>query len=256
VKNIAFFGGFALALVLAVDFGSGAARAQSTSNQWQGVYAGINIGAAKNHDTGLNTCTNPSGVVYGAGCFVPAYGITSAPGGIAGVQVGYNWQFGRWVVGPELDYDASTMSGRVTNSGPILCVTNPPAAGTFNSRESIGSFGTARLRVGVTLSPKALLYATAGYALANANLVTRYDFSSTGGSTYNASVNTQRSGFAEGLGGEWQVSPRTSVKLEVLEFYLRSIGVNPPQSPFLGYFAGKNFEFHGAVLRAGVNIKI
>ena len=99
---------------------------------WSGPYVGVHVGglfADFENDVPLN----PG----------PA---DDASGLIAGVQAGYNWQFGRWVAGVEADVSS-------------IDIEADSAAGSFE--EDV--MGTLRLRGGVAFD-RVLLYATAGAA--------------------------------------------------------------------------------------------
>lgn len=108
---------------------------------WSGFYAGGQLGYA-----------DVDGDVAG-GDTVDGYG------GTYGVHAGYNWGFGNWVVGTELEYDWADID---LDGGP----------------DGIDSIARLKLRAGYDLG-QALLYATAGPAYANAE-IGGSDFSDTG----------------------------------------------------------------------------
>lgn len=73
-----------------------------------------------------------------------------------GAHLGYNAQFGRVVVGAEVDYD--------------FAKTDDPTSCIFiggNCETSINALSSARLRLGLTLRDNILLYGTGGLAIAN-----------------------------------------------------------------------------------------
>jgi outer membrane immunogenic protein len=95
---------------------------------WAGPYVGANLGYAWGDVT--NSIASPSGV-------------------IGGVQAGYNWQFGQWVVGLE---------GDIQGSG---------ASDTFAAwKFSNPWFGTLRGRGGFAMN-NILIYGTGGLAFGN-----------------------------------------------------------------------------------------
>jgi outer membrane immunogenic protein len=90
-------------------------------------------------------------------------------GGVFGFGGGYNWQYGAWVGGVEVDYGfsdekdnqsfsfescTSTMSGLSKQS--ISC------DGSISLNSKIDALGSARLRVGYLFTPNLLAYGTAG----------------------------------------------------------------------------------------------
>lgn len=230
------------------------AVAQPTpSPNWRGFDAGLDLGGVQNHDTGKSTCAH-NGTVEAIGCSISAYGQLNSNGFLAGAQFGYNWQEDRLVVGPEVDFDSTSLSGSVNFPGPIAYVGGGGSAGTFNASESVLWLATARVRFGYALSPATLLYVTGGYAEANVNTKSNFAFSSI---RYPADVNSTRHGWTEGVGAEWKLTPNASLKLEALSFNLPNYVTSATALPVpFGYTAGKNFEFHGSLLRAGVNWKI
>jgi outer membrane immunogenic protein len=78
---------------------------------WTGWYAGVNGGGGWENTTW--TFTAPQFFATAAGQSFS----TNPNGGIAGWQIGYNYQFGNWVVGGELMGDWANLSNKVT--GPV-----------------------------------------------------------------------------------------------------------------------------------------
>jgi outer membrane immunogenic protein len=77
---------------------------------------------------------------------------------IPGGQVGYNRQCGQLVFGVEADFNHA---GFETNSVWVDPTT------TIHLRDEVNWFGTVRGKVGVVISPNAMIYATGGWAYAN-----------------------------------------------------------------------------------------
>jgi outer membrane immunogenic protein len=113
-------------------------------------------------------------------------------GAIFGFGVGYNLDFGSFVVGPEADI------GMLTNDGQL------------NMKDSVDAdydwFATGRLRAGVDLDGT-LLYATGGVAGLNAEFNDRNENDSQGVTFW---------GWTVGGGVEHMISERLSVRLEGL----------------------------------------
>lgn len=102
----------------------------STGGDWQGGYAGVQLG-------------------YGFGEFSVDTDDFDADGIVGGLHLGYNWDLGDWVVGPELQYDAGDLS--------------------FDDEDGEGSFDNIarlKMRAGRDLG-QGLLYGSAGLAYTN-----------------------------------------------------------------------------------------
>jgi outer membrane immunogenic protein len=122
---------------------------------WAGFYLGGNagVGLGRNSTTTNVATTIPPTVFY-------TEQINLAPlGVIGGVQAGYNWQSGNFVVGVEVDVQLAGEKDSQTCA--TSCV---PLAGNFTFIEQkLTWFGTARGRLGYAAGP-ALFYATGGLA--------------------------------------------------------------------------------------------
>jgi outer membrane immunogenic protein len=94
-------------------------------------------------------------------------------GSLFGGQAGYNWQYGRWVAGFELDVSAANLKG-VSNA--VTSPSGPSATATRYYADDVKYLGTARARFGVAPFAgccwNALLYGTAGLAWERVNRTT------------------------------------------------------------------------------------
>lgn len=107
--------------------------ATPVSGDWSGAYGGLQLG-------------------YGFGEFDPDptnIGELDSDGVVGGFHLGYNWDFGQWIAGAELQYDASDLS-----------VDDGTTSGNFD--------GIARLkgRMGYDLG-NSMVYGSAGVAYTN-----------------------------------------------------------------------------------------
>jgi outer membrane immunogenic protein len=244
---------FAAQLTLA-----GKADAQTPVNTWTGLYLGGNVGALRNRDTGTTSCITPTGTLNGTGCSIPTFGASTGTGGSAGGQIGYNWQFNRFVAGAEFDIQNSTEQGKSAFNGAIPCYGGGFAPNiSYSTKNSITTLGTERLRVGFLASPKTLIYLTGGFAQGRANLQSVFVNNLTPATLYPLNVTLAENGTTEGLGVEWKTQPRMSVKAELLLVELHNATPYVFNAPGVtsGFQYGKDFEFHGALLRAGFNWK-
>ena len=145
------------------------APAVSPAVNWSGFYIGAVGGYAS------ETGSDPLGI----------------RGGFGGATVGYNWQFGQFVVGLEGDGTFGDVSKTATVNG-------------VTATAKVDSFSTIRGRAGVAVD-QVLFYGTAGLALADTKITTA-----------TASASNTQTGFAAGTGVEWMFAPRWSLKAEYL----------------------------------------
>lgn len=142
----------------AAQAGDGAPSAYS----WTGVYFGGHVGYGSADTHWKNENINP----YSAFC---AFCAITLPGekfssndAVAGGQIGYNFQFGSWVVGPEVAF-----------SGTGLTDDHPISSGAFNSpasttlRSNVSDILTVTGRLGYSFNDRFLVYAKGGFASAD-----------------------------------------------------------------------------------------
>ena len=181
---------------------------------WTGFYAGANLGGEFMRDR-----ANVGGVV----------GALNAGSLFGGVQAGYNWQTGPWVLGVEGDIGY----GRPSKTGLF-------GATTFKTQEGVN--GTLRARAGYAID-RTLVYGTGGLAVAN--------FSSTAtniGGTQR--VEATRAGYAIGAGIEHAVTNNISVKGEYLYENFGSM-----RSNFVAPAVASRQTLSDHIVRVGVNYK-
>lgn len=245
--------GAALAFAWALAVLPATAGAQQPPMNWSGVYVGVNIGGIINHDAGGNECFF-HGTRDGYGCAdEDGIGHMNPSGFLGGAQLGWNWQTGSFVIGPEIEYDGVSDTGSTYFHGfiPEYGFSLPPSdLTTFTASESITSLQSERVRVGWALG-SGLVYLTGGWAQGNVTVASNYAFTAEG---YPGMTSTQREGTIEGIGGEWAIARHVSMKAEVLDYNLQPISTMYPSSfGANGYTAGKDFYFHGQIARLGFN---
>ncbi len=265
-----FIGGVVLA---AVAGGSVAAvaeplRAEASSAvdalpafTWRGFHVGFNFGGGVGLGAALPGYRTGEELRPDAAWALPP----ARPGGVlGGVQAGYDYAFGKLVVGLEADWHAAGLSG---GSRAIGAGAEPPAA--VASRRAIDWFGTLRGRIGYALLPRLLVYGTGGLAYGGGgNLFTYADARRREGESLN---NPTRLGFAVGGGLEWAFRPDWSARLDYLYVDLaRSPGhvarlegeeeaapaeekEGRPKLPAFATLAGYSNRFHA--IRAGINYR-
>lgn len=204
----------------------------AASPTFAGAYIGLNAGAAWG-SSGYATdpgcppdavdavfCNSGSpSASNGAAVANSGTGTLSSSGFTGGIQGGYNWQVGNIVFGGEGDFGAFSFSKSVNPAGVFPFAF---AGTTYALNESMSTdwLITLRGRLGVTVMPQLLLYATAGIALTDFSFASSYSDNATGGGlpggTGSTSVSNVRTGWTIGGGGEWMLDSRWSIKAEYL----------------------------------------
>nr|WP_024512901.1 outer membrane beta-barrel protein [Bradyrhizobium sp. ARR65] len=171
---------------------------------WTGGYIGGHVGGGY----GRTSFSDPYGPsIYGDVVDTPAF--------LVGGQIGYNWQWERWVFGVELEGSRAVSDG--TNT--CLAFSSAVVIATCNAGPSFLATGTAR--VGYTLGPQGhtLAYVKAGAAwqnnrgaIVNHNEFRHGDFA--GFPRYSTRLDDGRFGATIGVGIEQQLTPAWSVNFE------------------------------------------
>jgi outer membrane immunogenic protein len=157
-------------------------------------------------------------------------------GGVAGGQIGYNWQSGNWVLGLETDIQWSGQDGSAvflcsaisaTATGPCLPGLATPGAGGTSVllSEKLQWFGTFRGRLGLLWTPSVMGYVTGGLAYGSIQTQATLNVVNPAGAIVpalfsNKSTNT---GFAVGAGIEGRITGNWTGKIEYLYMDLGSI---------------------------------
>ncbi len=221
---------------------------------WSGFYVGANVGYGwGNADTFFNPL--PS-----ATTFVNLLPQTLGPdpkGVLGGLQAGYNWQSGKFVLGVETDIQASDIHGSTVVT-PIIQNTGLPFPGAafLSASQRIDWLGTLRLRAGFTPVDRLLLYVTGGLAYGDVSYNATTDFRPVGTTQYLASFRNTKTGWTAGAGAEWAFAQNWSAKVEYLYVDLgnasATVNAIPLLPPFQVAYTWKTTEH---IARVGVNYK-
>ena len=254
---IAFFACGVLALTALggpepIDYKSSkeVAPAPSCDYIWTGFYIGANLGY------GLGDADTRFEPLPDAASFFALEPRTLHPdpaGVIGGAQIGYNHQWGKFVLGAEADFQGSGMDG-TDRFAPIVDINGVPDAGTFlEARERTDWFGTARVRVGFTPVCRLLVYATGGLAYGDVNYSAITHFNTI---VYPTSFDRVKAGWTAGGGLEYALTRRWSLKAEYLYYDLgdESSTANgaPLRPPYQVHY---NWDTTAHIARAGLNFK-
>jgi outer membrane immunogenic protein len=246
-------GRFCLAGLVAIASTVGAASAADLPAQfytkapppvvyvWTGFYAGLNLGGSwgQQHSSLRSTAT-------GAALLTNSLDLD---GVIGGGQVGYNWQFNRWLLGLEADIQGSGQraDGAFATPGALICglacVLVPGDSIAYQDR--LDWFGTMRGRVGWVMD-RWVPYVTGGLAYGQGTIG---GTATVGGAATAFNTTKDYVGWTVGGGAEWAFADHCSAKVEYL--YI-DFGRGPtiPLSPALNITTGHMTDNIG---RVGVN---
>jgi outer membrane receptor protein involved in Fe transport/opacity protein-like surface antigen len=221
---------------------------------WAGYYLGANIGyswGGSNTDAIFNDYAGSS--LFGTSASANFSGI------VGGAQTGYNWMFGRWLAGIEADI-------QYADRGPtpaFFCpgtVCNPfgPVSASIDQGYEVEWFATLRGRIGVAVTPEALLYVTGGPAFAEFVAGgTTSSFDATGAAAISPFYTLHtKVGWAAGAGAEAHISGPWAAKIEYLHMdfgTVSSTAINDLSSPLVNV----NFNSHitDNIIKVGLNFK-
>ena len=213
----------------------------SFAYNWTGFYIGANVGGhfAKDEISTTSFGFPGSAVIDGTS------GTSLSPSGIlAGLQLGYNWQVGRFLLGIEVD--ANWLGGSASRSlsfGPPI---NPIDVMTNSSKAQF--LTTVRPRVGVVLD-RWLFYVTGGLAFETFITNDTFTFPSAASLT---GVDTRRTRTGETIGGgvEYAVLDSWTVKFEYLYVTFGSIDTDILELPIRVHH-----QYSDNVARVGLNYR-
>jgi opacity protein-like surface antigen len=239
--------------------------------EWTGIYFGVNAGygwAQGSSNTAFaggssTTIFLSSPSPLGPGAFFPPgattplgatelggaglFGSSSPRGGIAGGQIGFNWQAGRVVFGAELDAQWSGQQNTVS----VICSGRPCTA---NESVKIRSLTTGRARVGLAFD-WLMPYVTAGGALFNA----RDDLTVTVGglSASFPPLTGTTLGWTAGAGVDVALSSNWSARFEYLHIRANGITSSVLIPGVLGNgTAAETASYRDNIVRVGLNYRI
>ena len=184
---------------------------------WTGFYVGVNAGYGFHNNSNNNSVFVPAGTfaTAPAAAGTLTFGDSGQDGFVGGGQVGYNYQFGSFVVGAEADIQWADLGGNNRTVGV-------PAGfpGTFIPAGTPGGvdwFGTVRGRAGFAFD-RALIYATGGFAYGGGGTNNNNNFNG----VFSSKNNSSRSGYAVGAGVEYAFTNNLTLGVEGLYVNLGS----------------------------------
>jgi outer membrane immunogenic protein len=246
----------------------------ASAYDWTGFYIGVNVGGSLTRAsttsstdcpaTGGYFCSGGLGLTNQAAISADGSGVFNGGAPTGGGQVGFNWQYGGFVVGPELDFESfqAKTSSNVSRQYP------PPNAVVglgYNIQTSTSTdwLFTSRLRAGWAIN-NVLLYATGGLALTDltvSNSYTDNDLANTPGpveATGNSKSSQLQPGWTVGGGLEAALYRNWTVKVEYLFVDLGSLSttntVTNPTSPGENHITTSS-DLTSQIIRAGMNYR-
>ena len=206
----AFVASSAMAADLPIRKGSAAPPPEAAFLDWSGIYVGghIGYGYAEADIAGLGNQLLR----------------LDSEGFLGGVQGGWNYQMGRFVLGAELDFSFADINSNNSNNA------------TGNVSSSTPWIATATTRLGYTWD-RFLVYGKVGAAFA------QFDYN-----INNVAASETRVGYALGAGLEWLIAGNWSAKAEYNYLDFGSSSVN---------FNGANLDIDQriSVIKAGINYR-
>jgi outer membrane immunogenic protein len=204
----------------------------SGSFNWNGFYAGLNVGGAWTSDS--VTFNNPFGSAQFSASNLDTSGV------VGGGQIGYNWQCTWWLLGVEADFQGTSLSKSVEAFDAVTST-----AASFES--SMPWFGTVRGRAGWLATPCLLIYGTGGFAYGEVENSARF-LTTPGPGVLETSSSSVRTGWTAGAGVEYALSKCWTVKVEYLFVDLGSRSFGTPVT-------NVELDQNTQMVRAGVNFK-
>ena len=235
------------------------------AQSWTGFYVGISGGyGATSKDLSISGPDAVSAAILSRG-LAPLSIETSSGGGLFGGQVGYNWQFGSFVVGPEADIYWSGISKTSSVATPVPGLRVPVSVNVTGTQD-VNYLGSLRLRAGYLVVPRLLVYATGGLGYGDVKSSFSGSLVANGATLATAAFSNSgvQWGWTVGGGAEYAINDHWSAKVEYKYFDLSGISSNAPVlsatgSPIL--VGGTPVSFNGSqdvkinTVTVGVNYK-
>jgi outer membrane immunogenic protein len=227
---------------------------------WCGLYVGGNAGWAWGNDAVTTTSAFPAPFlpVDVAGINTAASPSLSSNGVIGGAQAGYNWQFGRTVLGFEADVDFPSLKTSQAGTFPFPSTlpggaVGPPTA-FFTTQTSVSTdwLVTARPRLGWT-ADNWLFYVTGGLAVGRENFTQTVNVLAP--FVLTDTFSTTQVGWTAGAGVAAMLNANWSVKAEYLYIDLGTTSANPGilTPPFAGSSVSSTLHLTTSIARVGID---
>ena len=244
-------------------------RSLDSSGRWTGFYLGGNVGYGTTRGGGNETCLNAV-TNSSSGCDIINSPALSTSGVFGGGQLGYTMPLSGLnlplgpnppplMIGIEADIQPTGISGTQNVSGPFNFVGFPGfscSPCSFKASQQIDWFSSVRGRIGVPVDDF-LFYGTGGIMFGSIRASQSLNFLGSPQGNI-GTVKRGADGPVFGGGVEVLLPGPFSAKFEGLYYDLgdlKTVGlpVNGAPTNFTDF---KTFGFHGAIFRAGINMKL
>jgi outer membrane immunogenic protein len=241
--------------VASISLAAGAAQAGDLSlkdsdeagrSVWSGPYIGLHVGYGRG-DNDWRDFTDPVNQTSFPGPDA-SYDISGA---LAGGQIGYNWQRGRYVFGLEADVSWSDIDGAGADIVPPFTFAPSCLQQTY-CKTSIEAFGTLTGRAGFTID-NALIYAKGGAAWARETHETGYKDQNFPAFQYWADPSQTRWGWTVGAGLELAFGQNWSLRAEYNYIDLGSDRIQFTYAPAQTFGASAESEIELHTFNVGLN---
>jgi outer membrane immunogenic protein len=208
---------------------------------WTGFYIGGHGGGGW-----ATKQTNTVPFTFAGALITPAPNSISASGGLAGAQIGANYQVGSWVFGAEADASWSNLT-----AAPTCTSTTAGGAVTLSAtcNVKVSGLGTIAGKVGWALD-RLLVYSKFGIAWTNDN----YAFTSATPAMPSFAANETRWGWMVGAGIEYAFLDSWSGRIEYNYLDLGTRAPNFTSASGLN-FAAINIRERVSVVKLGINYR-
>jgi outer membrane protein OmpA-like peptidoglycan-associated protein len=243
---------------------------------WKGFYIGGNIGGAWNSTCNTWSLNGPAATDP---ALVNAFNNRNCPNNgvfIGGAQIGYNFQYDRWVWGFGLDYDqwSAKNHSRTLTYAPAVATGFPPGTASFYGKVSPNGFAILGPRIGYAVG-NVLPYVRAGGVYAGGSRNTTTSYTSAGDASpdayFSGSKNFKSSGFGAGAGMDYLLSDNWFLRAEYTFIKLGKGTTSSAQCTSAGTAAGAAIcdqfgasslqldnihnSFTANIVRVGINYK-
>jgi outer membrane immunogenic protein len=185
-------------------------------SDWTGFYIGFNGGAGWAHTSfppGQNL--NVLYAAFGQPLITASHSQDSS-GGLFGGQAGYNWQYGRFVGGLEVDYDAADLKSAASWAGAIK---RAGATAVIDQQIKVDALASVRARLGWSVAPDLLVYGTGGLGMGHQQYgMDREAFPPKPSSNYVMGTSATEFGWVAGGGIEYKLLENVLLRAEYLHY--------------------------------------
>jgi outer membrane immunogenic protein len=198
------------------------AAAQDQGDPWAGWYVGANLGANWGDSSISGTVLPGTGAILVPPSSVAVInavgrGSSNKTEFTGGIEGGYNYRIGNWLLGVETDFVALNVDDRKTLTVQSTLLTTPPLVITnlLDQRATTNWMWSLRPRVGYVFGPL-LVYGTAGIATSNIKVALGFSDNLVPQNVVLSENSETKTGWIAGLGAGYALNPRVSVKGEYL----------------------------------------